>query len=123
LSNTAGDVVHGLIMPRRVAPAGVSASALAGTPSESQKQEAFMGETGSNAASGVLEGVKGWVKRTFGRATDRPDIEREGRAQEAKGEAERDAALHEAKAARAKAEAEAREVQQQAAEWDKESRR
>lgn len=81
-----------------------------------------MGETRSNPANGVLEGVKGWLKRTFGRATDQPELEREGKAQQAKGDAEREAFAHEARAARAKAEAEVREAQQKSAEGDKESR-
>jgi uncharacterized protein YjbJ (UPF0337 family) len=82
-----------------------------------------MGESRANPGSGVVEGVKGWLKRTFGRATDDPALEREGRAQQAKADAEREAVVRETQATRAKAEAEARDAQQKAAEWDKESRR
>jgi uncharacterized protein YjbJ (UPF0337 family) len=80
-----------------------------------------MNEGGAErGAKGVLEGVKGWAKRVFGQATGRPGLEREGRAQERRADAERDALKHETEAARAKAEAEAHEAAQQAAEWTKE---
>lgn len=54
---------------------------------------------------GAIEELKGKVKQAIGDVTDDGDLEREGRAQKAKGEAEREAdqARVEAKAHEAKA--------------------
>jgi uncharacterized protein YjbJ (UPF0337 family) len=81
-----------------------------------------MGESrAETGARGVIEGLKGWTKRTFGQLSGRRRLEREGREQESKADAERTALRHETEAARAKAEAETREARQRAAEWTKES--
>ena len=81
-----------------------------------------MGESrAETGARGVIEGLKGWTKRTFGQLSGRRGLEREGREQESKADAERTALRHETEAARAKAEAETREARQRAAEWTKES--
>jgi uncharacterized protein YjbJ (UPF0337 family) len=73
-------------------------------------------ETG---ARGVVEGLKGWTKRVFGQLTGRDDLAGEGRAQQERADAEREAFRHETEAARARAEAEAEEIRQGAIEESK----
>lgn len=81
-----------------------------------------MGESRSETgARGIAEGFKGWAKRVYGQLTGRSELAREGQAQESRADAEREALRHETEAARAKAEAQAREIQQSAAEESKRS--
>jgi uncharacterized protein YjbJ (UPF0337 family) len=61
------------------------------------------------AVKGVVEGVKGKAKEVGGTLAGRDDVVREGRAQQDKAEAQRDAAKKEAKAESARAAAKAAE--------------
>lgn len=64
--------------------------------------------------SGVVEGAKGKLKEAVGGAMGDRDLEREGEAQQRKGDAERDVAAKEGEAERARAEAAAHEAEQRA---------
>jgi uncharacterized protein YjbJ (UPF0337 family) len=66
------------------------------------------------AAEGVVEDVKGKVKRAAGALTGNEDLEKEGKAQEEKASSERDVARKEADAERSRAEAEGHEAEQRA---------
>ena len=74
-----------------------------------------MGEHNSGpeeAVKGVVEGVKGKTKEVAGAVTGRDDIQREGRAQQDKADAQRDAGKKEAQAESARAGAKAAEERQ-----------
>jgi uncharacterized protein YjbJ (UPF0337 family) len=64
------------------------------------------------AVRGVVEGAKGKAKEAVGTVTGRDDLVREGKAQQDKAEAQRDAAREEAKADAARAGARAAEERQ-----------
>lgn len=63
---------------------------------------------------GVVEGVKGKAKEVIGTVTGRDDVVREGKAQQDKADAQRDAAKKEAEADSARAGAKAAEQRQEA---------
>jgi uncharacterized protein YjbJ (UPF0337 family) len=65
---------------------------------------------------GVFEEAKGKAKQVVGDLTDNPDLQREGNAQEAKGEAEREATEARAKAKAHEVKAEEKELEQEAAQ-------
>ncbi|MBV8346600.1 MAG: CsbD family protein [Mycolicibacterium sp.] len=62
---------------------------------------------------GVVEGAKGKAKEAVGSVTGRDDLAREGKAQQDKAEAQRDAAKKEAQADSARAGAKAAEKRQE----------
>ena len=64
------------------------------------------------AVKGVVEGVKGKAKEAIGTVTGRDDLTREGKAQQDKAEAQRDAAKREAQAESARGAAKAAEERQ-----------
>ncbi|HZA12032.1 CsbD family protein [Mycobacterium sp.] len=64
------------------------------------------------AVSGVVEDAKGKAKEAVGTVTGRDDLVREGKAQQDKAEAERDAAREEAKAEASRGGARAAEEKQ-----------
>jgi uncharacterized protein YjbJ (UPF0337 family) len=64
------------------------------------------------AVSGVVEDAKGKAKEAVGTVTGREDMVREGKAQQDKAEAEREAARNEAKAESARGGAKAAEERQ-----------
>ena len=66
------------------------------------------------AVRGVVEDVKGKAKETVGTVAGRDDLVREGKAQQDKAEAERDAAKKEAEADSARGAAKAAEKRQEA---------
>jgi uncharacterized protein YjbJ (UPF0337 family) len=73
------------------------------------------GDSGPEAgAKGVVEDLKGKAKDAIGNLTGNTDLEREGEAQQAKGDAQRDVATKEAEAEKARAEAKVQEAQQRA---------
>ena len=73
------------------------------------------GDSGPEAgAKGIVEDLKGKAKDAVGNLTGNEDLEREGEAQQAKADAERDVAAKEAEAEKARAEAKAQEAQQRA---------
>jgi uncharacterized protein YjbJ (UPF0337 family) len=79
------------------------------------REERLMGEHNSGpeeGIKGVVEGVKGKVKEVGGALAGRDDLEREGRAQQDKGDAQRDAAKKEAEAEAARGGAKAAEERQ-----------
>ena len=61
---------------------------------------------------GVAEGIKGKVKETAGALTGDDEMRREGRAQQEKGDAQREVARKEGEAEKARVEAKAREAEQ-----------
>ncbi len=63
---------------------------------------------------GVVEDVKGKAKEVVGSVTGHDDLEREGKAQQDKAEAQRDVAKKEAEAEAARGAAEAAEARQKA---------
>jgi uncharacterized protein YjbJ (UPF0337 family) len=65
---------------------------------------------------GVFEEAKGKAKQVVGDLTDNSDLKREGNAQEAKGEAEREATEARAKAKVHEAKADEKELEQEVAE-------
>ena len=70
-------------------------------------------DTGPEAGmKGVVEGVKGKVKETVGAVTGHDDLRHEGRAQQAKAEAQRDVAAKETEADKARAKAKVFEAEQ-----------
>ncbi|GAS96817.1 CsbD-like protein [Mycolicibacterium canariasense] len=76
-----------------------------------------MGDSGpEEAVTGVVEDVKGKAKEVAGIVTGRDDLREEGRAQQDKAEAARDAAKKEAEADAARAAESAAEARQRAAE-------
>ncbi|GAB0104266.1 hypothetical protein JMUB6875_32400 [Nocardia sp. JMUB6875] len=66
------------------------------------------------AAEGVVEGVKGKVKEAAGTVLGNENLREEGRAQQDKAEAQRDAAKKEAQAEKDRAQAAAEEKRQRA---------
>jgi uncharacterized protein YjbJ (UPF0337 family) len=70
------------------------------------------------AIKGVVEDVKGKAKEAAGTVTGRDDLVREGKAQQDKAEAERDAARKEAEAEKARGEAAVEEQRQKADQPD-----
>jgi len=73
------------------------------------------GDSGPEAgAKGIVEDVKGKAKDAIGNLTGNEDLEREGEAQQAKADAQRDVAAKEGEAEKARAEAKAQEAQQRA---------
>lgn len=74
-----------------------------------------MPDTGPEAGvSGVVEDVKGKAKEVAGEVTRNSKLEREGEAQQAKADADREVATKEAEAEKARAESEANEAVQRA---------
>jgi uncharacterized protein YjbJ (UPF0337 family) len=65
---------------------------------------------------GVFEEAKGKAKEAIGDLTNNTDLQREGQAQEKKGEAEREATEARAEAKAHEAKAEEKELEQEAAE-------
>ena len=73
------------------------------------------GDSGPEAgAKGVVEDLKGKAKDAIGNLTGNQDLEREGEAQQAKADSQREVAAKEAEAEKARAEAQAQEAQQRA---------
>jgi uncharacterized protein YjbJ (UPF0337 family) len=73
------------------------------------------GDSGPEAgAKGIVEDVKGKAKDAIGNLTGNEDLEREGEAQQAKADSQREVAAKEAEAEKARAEAQAQEAQQRA---------
>lgn len=70
------------------------------------------------AIKGVVEGVKGKAKEVAGAVTGRDDLYREGKAQQDKAEAQRNAAEKEAEAEGARAAAKVAEERQKAEQQD-----
>jgi uncharacterized protein YjbJ (UPF0337 family) len=66
------------------------------------------------AVEGVVEGVKGKAKEAYGTLTGQGDLKQEGKAQQDKGEAQRDAAKKEAEADSARGSAHASEEREKA---------
>ena len=74
-----------------------------------------MGDTGPEAGTkGIVEGLKGKAKEVGGALSGDENLEREGRAQQHKADAQRDVAAKEAAAEKARAEAKAFEAEQAA---------
>ena len=72
-------------------------------------------DTGPEAGlKGVGEGVKGKVKEAVGAVTDNENLRKEGHAQQAKADAQRDVGAKEAEAHEARAEAAVHEAEQRA---------
>lgn len=70
-------------------------------------------DTGPEAgAKGVVEGVKGKVKEAAGALTGKDELKREGQAQQAKADSQREVAEKEADAEKARGEAAAHEAEQ-----------
>lgn len=65
---------------------------------------------------GVVEDVKGKAKEAVGTVAGRDDLTEEGKAQQDKAEAQRDAAAKEAEAEKARGEAKAEEQRQKSAQ-------
>lgn len=63
---------------------------------------------------GVVEGVKGKAKEAAGVLTGNDDLEKEGEAQQAKADSQREVAEKEAEAEKARATADAHEAEQRA---------
>lgn len=66
------------------------------------------------AGEGLVEGVKGKVKEVAGAVIGRDDLQREGRAQQDKADAQREAARKEAEAESARKAADINEARQRA---------
>lgn len=70
-------------------------------------------DTGPEAgAKGIVEGVKGKTKEAVGAVTGKDELRREGRAQQEKAGAQRDVAVKEAEAEKARAAASVHEADQ-----------
>ena len=67
-----------------------------------------------NGVEEAVEGVKGKAKEVIGKVTDREDLHREGKAQQDKADAQREAAKKEAEAESARAAAKANEAREAA---------
>jgi uncharacterized protein YjbJ (UPF0337 family) len=63
-------------------------------------------------AEGVIEGLKGKAKETVGAITDDEELRKEGEAQQDKARAQRDVAVKEAEAEKARVAAKAHETDQ-----------
>ncbi|CAN5432476.1 hypothetical protein BH18ACT1_BH18ACT1_00700 [soil metagenome] len=89
-----------------------------GVPSRVRRRHegaGMAGDAGPEAgAKGIVEDIKGKAKDVVGNLTGNDDLEREGEAQQAKADAQRDVAAKEAEADKARAEAKAQEAQQRA---------
>jgi uncharacterized protein YjbJ (UPF0337 family) len=73
------------------------------------------GDSGPEAgAKGIVEDLKGKAKDAIGNLSGNEDLEREGEAQQAKADSQREVAAKEAEAEKARAEAKAQEAQQRA---------
>ncbi|WP_325096632.1 microaggregate-binding protein 1 [Mycolicibacterium vinylchloridicum] len=73
-----------------------------------------MGNSGpEEGIKGVVEDVKGKAKEAVGTVTGRDDLTEEGKAQQDKADAQRDAAAKEAEADKARGEAKAQEKRQE----------
>ena len=73
------------------------------------------GDSGPEAgAKGIVEDLKGKAKDAIGNLTGNDDLEREGEAQQAKADSQREVAAKEAEAEKARAEALAHEAEQRA---------
>jgi uncharacterized protein YjbJ (UPF0337 family) len=73
------------------------------------------GDSGPEAgAKGIVEDLKGKAKDAIGNLTGNEDLEREGEAQQAKADSQREVAAKEAEAEKARAEASAHEAEQRA---------
>ena len=73
------------------------------------------GDSGPEAgAKGIVEDLKGKAKDAIGNLTGNDDLEREGEAQQAKADSQREVAAKEAEAEKARAEASAHEAEQRA---------
>jgi uncharacterized protein YjbJ (UPF0337 family) len=76
-----------------------------------------MADSGSKSGlKGILEGLKGKFKEATGAVSDDERLRREGRAQQDKSDAEREAAKYETEAARARAEEQVQEARQRSHE-------
>jgi uncharacterized protein YjbJ (UPF0337 family) len=71
-----------------------------------------------SGAKGIVEDVKGKAKEVAGEVTGNDSLEKEGRAQQDKAQAQRDVAKHEAKADAARSEAAVHEAEQRAHQDD-----
>ena len=70
-------------------------------------------DTGPAAgAKGVVEGMKGKAKEAVGAVTGNDELKQEGAAQQAKADAQRDVAVKEGEAEKARSEAGAHEAEQ-----------
>jgi uncharacterized protein YjbJ (UPF0337 family) len=69
-------------------------------------------DAAEEAVKGAVEGIKGKAKEAAGTVTGRDDLTREGKAQQDKADAQRDAAKKEAQAESARAGARAAEGRQ-----------
>lgn len=70
-------------------------------------------DTGPQAGlKGIVEGFKGKIKEATGALTDDDELRQEGKAQQDKADAQRDVAVREAQADKARAVAEAQEARQ-----------
>jgi uncharacterized protein YjbJ (UPF0337 family) len=69
-------------------------------------------DAAEEAVKGAVEGIKGKAKEAAGTVTGRDDLTREGKAQQDKADAQRDAAKKEAQAESARAGARAAEERQ-----------
>jgi len=79
-----------------------------------------MADSGAKAgAKGIVEDVKGKAKEVAGKLTDDERLEREGKAQQRKADAERDVAAHEAKADAARSRAAAHEAEERVQQNDR----
>jgi len=79
------------------------------------KELTMAGDSGPEAgAKGIVEDLKGKAKDAIGNLTGNKDLEREGEAQQAKADSQREVAAKEAEAEKARAEAQAQEAQQRA---------
>jgi uncharacterized protein YjbJ (UPF0337 family) len=88
-----------------------------GTDTRSPNEGAphMAGDSGPEAgAKGIVEDLKGKAKDAIGNLTGNEDLEREGEAQQAKADSQREVAAKEAEAEKARAEASAQEAQQRA---------
>jgi uncharacterized protein YjbJ (UPF0337 family) len=68
----------------------------------------------AEAGKGVVEGIKGKAKEVIGAVTGARELADEGKAQQDKADAQRDAAKYEAEAEKARGEAKAQEARQEA---------
>jgi uncharacterized protein YjbJ (UPF0337 family) len=72
-----------------------------------------MGESGpKSGVDGLVEDLKGKAKEAVGSLTDNEELQLEGRAQQDKAAAQRDVAVNEANAEKARLTAKAREAEQ-----------
>ena len=70
-------------------------------------------DTGPEAgAKGVIEGAKGKVKEVAGALTGKDELKREGEAQQAKADSQREVATKEAEAEKARAQAAVHEAEE-----------